>query len=103
MKYIFKLLTKAGKISKILGYIYTGLLAASAALEVLVNSLPENKIKKFKKALKFVTVGADAIRKVLGWLGKEDLIENAENEARELTIREFQEELSLEFKNIEEQ
>lgn len=102
MKFFFKLLTKAGKISKILGYIYTGLLAASSALEVLVNSLPEEKIKKFKKALKYVTIGSDALRRVLEWLGQDTAIINAEDEARELTIREFQEELSLELNNIEE-
>ena len=82
MKLILALLTKAGKISKILGYIYTGLIAANSALEVIIGSLPEAKANKLKKIMKFMAVGADAIETILNWIGKKEVIANAEEEAK---------------------
>ena len=99
MKFLFKLLTKAGKIARILEYVYTGMLAAISAMNVLVENLPEEKVKKIRKALKFVNVGADALRTVLGWFGMERSIENAESNAREITLTEFQEGLTIELKS----
>lgn len=90
MKIFLALLTKAGKIKKILAYIYAAVAAAEAALQIIVNNMdPEKdheKIEKHQKILRYLGIGLSAIDKIMGWVGAKHIEKPAELTIDDLSI-----------------
>lgn len=93
-----KWLTKRTKISKIIEYVYTGLLSASSALEVFITNFSEKeKLGKLAKVLEIIKIGSNALEKILDWIGGKDSISNARRNAENFEISEFKRGISNEL------